>query len=79
MCDVQEKGLITAVAYKRGGESLLVGTSANCLLNYDVRGQQLIPLPSELKLVLQQKLNLLPGSITSISPIPDDEVLTLVV
>ena len=70
----QDKGRITAVAFKAGGDKLLVGTSSNGLIEYDMASKHLVPFSKQLKTALQHKLSTLPGNIISITVLPESEV-----
>lgn len=74
---MQEKSVITNVAFGKEGKNLLIGTASNALLKYDTTSFQVIPWAPELKPVLQHKLQSMPGSITNISILPNDKVLRL--
>ena len=66
--------MITAVAFGKDGKRLLVATSSNALLVYEVASQQLVPMDASLKTVLSQKLQTMPGSVSYISSLPDSQV-----
>lgn len=65
--------MITAVGFGKNGKTLMLATSCNNLLVYEVTSQQLMSLSDSLKAVLPEKLERMPGSITFISSVPDEE------